>query len=85
MAGGSIGDNFGGSVAISGGTVVVGATDMGRASGGAYVFTSAAGWRQVTDLLSSDTSANYGFGAAVAVSGSTAVVSNGEEAYVFQG
>jgi hypothetical protein len=72
-------DDFGTSVAISGGTVVVGADDA-RNGGRVYVFTrGATGWRQVAELVGSDTTADaeFGgdfFGTSVAISGATVVV-----------
>ena len=62
------------SVAISGTTAVVGSgADNANA---AYVFTKTAdGWEQVAELKGSDSAANDMFGASVAISGSTAVIS----------
>ena len=69
------GDLFGGSVAISGTTVVVGAEDHALAAGRAYVFTKVAGvWKQAAELKGSDTVAADTFGSSVAVSGTTVVV-----------
>jgi hypothetical protein len=68
------GDEFGGSVAVSVTTVVVGASDHAYFAGRAYVFTkTATGWKQTAELESSDTVAD-GFGESVAVSGTTVVV-----------
>ena len=70
------GDGFGNSVAISGTTVVVGAPNHARQSGRAYVFTeTATGWKQTAELTGPDVVARYGFGDYVAISGTTAVVS----------
>lgn len=69
------GDNFGVSVAISGNVAVIGANfDDGR--GSAYIFrdSSPFGWMQLDKILASDAAANDQFGAAVAISGNTAVV-----------
>jgi len=82
-------DFFGGSVAISGSTAVVGAELHGFGGvGRAYVFTkTSAGWIQVAELEGSD--AVEGFGASVAISGTTIVVGEDDEsgssgrAYVF--
>jgi hypothetical protein len=82
-------DDFGWSVAASGGTIVVGAP--GHGSGGrAYVFAKAAtGSQQAAELIGSDTAAKDTFGYSVAVSGSTIVVgapghgSGAGAAYVF--
>ncbi len=86
--------DFGFSVAVSGGTVVVGAFVE---DGAAYVFQRDEGgtdnWGEVTKLLASDAEAIDVFGISVAVSGDTAVVgAQGEDAggshagaaYVFQ-
>ncbi len=69
------GDQFGSSVAISGPSMVVGATSRAAAAGRAYVFTEAANtWKQVAKLSGSDTVAGNHFGWSVAISGTTAVV-----------
>jgi nucleoside-specific outer membrane channel protein Tsx len=68
-------DLFGGSVAISGTTAVVGAPGHAKAAGRAYVFTkTGAGWKQAAELKGSDTVAGDYFGGSVATSGTTAVV-----------
>jgi hypothetical protein len=83
------GDEFGGSVAVSGTTVVAGASDHAYFAGRAYVFTkTATGWKQTAELEGSDTAAD-GFGESVALSGMTVVVgavyhaSEAGRAYVF--
>jgi len=84
------GDQFGGSVAASGDTIVVGATWEGSgatgvngdgsdnsktAAGAAYVFVrSGASWSQQAYLKASNTDANDRFGWSLAVDGDTAVV-----------
>jgi hypothetical protein len=69
------GDSFGISVAISGTTAVVGAFDHANLAGRAYVFTkTGASWKQVAELVGSDTVAFDDFGTSVAISGTTAVV-----------
>jgi len=69
------GDQFGGDVAVSGATAVVGAARHANYAGRAYVFTeTATGWQQVAELEGSDTVAGDLFGWSVAVSGTTAVV-----------
>jgi len=84
------GDQFGGSVAVSGDTVVVGAylessnatgvdgnqaDDSAVVSGAAYVFTrSGTTWTQQAYLKASNTGAGDQFGGSVAVSGDTAVI-----------
>jgi hypothetical protein len=84
-------DYFGGSVAISGDTLVVGATGediMGSGeeanpvsySGAAYVFTRSDGvWSQQAYLKASNAGANDFFGSSVAISGDTLVVGAVEE------
>jgi hypothetical protein len=68
-------ENFGESVAASGGTIVVGARGHDDGAGRAYVFTRAVtGWRQTAELKGADTGAKDNFGESVAVSGSTIVV-----------
>ena len=76
---GAANDEFGISVAVDGGTIVVGAhqdDDNGDLSGSAYVFTrdSAGGWRQRDKLTASDGEAGDRYGYSVGVSGDTVVV-----------
>ncbi|MBS0196230.1 MAG: hypothetical protein JSR77_05680 [Planctomycetes bacterium] len=84
-ADGAAGDAFGNAVAISGGTVLVGAwlDDTGAAvdQGAAYVFTRVGdAWAQQAKLAGSSNSAGDNFGSAVAISGDTAVVgASGDE------
>jgi hypothetical protein len=68
------GDAFGGSVAVSGLSAVIGA--QGHSGGGAaYVFTkSGSTWHQQAALKGSDTVAGDAFGSSVAISGSIIVV-----------
>ena len=73
-------DGFGVSVAVSGGTAVVGAhahkVGSNASQGAAYVFVqSGTTWTQQAELTASDGAADDGFGQSVAVSGGTAVVS----------
>ncbi len=83
-------DFFGFSVAISGSTAVVG-TDSQPGSNGknaAYVFVrSVTTWTQQAELTASDGGAQDGFGLAVAISGSTALIGapgkNSGVAYAF--
>ncbi|MCB9838777.1 MAG: hypothetical protein H6813_05515 [Phycisphaeraceae bacterium] len=73
---GAAGDEFGASVAISGGLAVVGAIggdDNGYGSGSAYVFDVNTG-QQLVKLLPSDGAAGRGFGYSVAISGGLAIV-----------
>ena len=94
---GAAGDNFGGSVAVSGDTAVIGAPfgdGQEFASGAAYVFEKIDGiWTQTAELAASDGVFGDRFGGSVAVSGDTAVVgdeenddlgSNSGSAYVFE-
>jgi hypothetical protein len=75
------GDEFGYSVAVSGSTVVVGASDHPASGlgdfgpGAAYVFVDSGGtWSQQAELTASDGAPNDFFGGSVAVSGGTLVV-----------
>jgi hypothetical protein len=69
-----VGDDFSGSVAISGTTAIVGAPNH-AVGGRVYVFRPTAGvWKQVIELKGSDTVAKDGFGGSVAISGTTAVI-----------
>lgn len=78
-------DQFGWSVGVSGGVVVVGApfhnVGSNTAQGTAYVFVEASGgWANMTEtaeLTASDGSANAYFGSSVAISGTTIVVGAG--------
>jgi hypothetical protein len=91
---GSILDLFGGSVAISGNTAIIGADgddDNGECSGSAYLFDTTTG-QQLFKLLPSDGQSRDYFGRSVAISGTTAIVGapgdddNGEfsgSAYLF--
>ncbi len=82
-------DIFGGSVAISDDTIVVGANgedgsgtgvnpasnDAASASGAAYVFSRSGGlWSQQAYLKASNTGADDGFGLSVGISGDTVIV-----------
>src|SRR6266542_1517326 len=88
------GDIFGFSVAVTGDTVVVGASGDNMLAGSAYVFVrSGTGWSQQAKLTASDAASGDRFGDAVGISGDTAVVgaqfgdtnagSNAGSAYVF--
>jgi len=94
---GALGDFFGGSVAIGGDTVVVGASGRtleAGAPGAAYVFRRDAGtWTEAAELTASDAASEDLFGNSVAISGDLIVVGSygndaaGAEsgaAYVFQ-
>ena len=86
---GAVGNDFGGAIAISGNTVVVGAPGRINAllglvpssivgAGAAYVFTEpGTGWANMTEtakLTPSDSAANNRFGGSVSISGDTVVV-----------
>jgi hypothetical protein len=68
---GAVADMFGGSVAISGTTAIVGAN--GDNNGSAYLFDTTTG-AQVFKLTAGDSAANDAFGGSVAISGTTAIV-----------
>ena len=76
----AVGDRFGGSVAVDGSVVVVGASgndDGGSNSGSAYIFEkdNATGqWNEVTKLVASDATAGDSFGSNVAIDGNLLVV-----------
>lgn len=78
-------DRFGAAVGISGDNAVVGAWTGKAPSGAAYVFhRSGAEWAKSADLLPSDPTSAGAFGFGVAMSGTTAVVSDAMGAlYVF--
>jgi FG-GAP repeat protein len=84
-------DYFGGSVAISGSTALIGAFNSGGSKGAAYVFVrSGTTWAQKKKLTASDGAAFNYFGSSVAIDGSTAVVGSGGpnahgKAYVYVG
>jgi hypothetical protein len=76
---GSAGDAFGTSVAIKGGTIVVGAPQHAvgpnAKQGAVYVFGKKKGaWTKTAELTATTGATNDAFGCAVAVSGSTVVV-----------
>lgn len=75
---GALSDNFGGSVSVSGGTIVVGARfddDTGISSGSAYVYTYVGpGWVEDAKLNAFDGAGGDQFGFSVGVSGNTAIV-----------
>lgn len=74
------GNEFGTSVAISGGIALIGAPLRDRFFGGVYVFIETASrWRQTAELKSSATTAGE-FGIDVSVSGTTAVVGSSAQA-----
>jgi uncharacterized repeat protein (TIGR03803 family) len=81
---------FGGSVAITGNTVAVGADSfyVGFPGGAAYVFVEPAkGWINMTETAKLTEAGNSGFGTYTAVTGNTIVVGSAGDpsvAYVFQ-
>jgi hypothetical protein len=81
---------FGYSLAIDGGTMVIGASRYGNGgSGSAYVFRTTDGgatYAQVAKLTAADAAENDKFGFSVAIDGDTVVVGadGGEAAYVFR-
>lgn len=79
---------FGGAVAISGNTILVGASgefSVATNSGAVYVFVRMQNsWSQQAMLKSPNPQPNRFFGGAVALSGNTAVISERGEVHVFQ-
>src|SRR5262245_5648588 len=72
----TIGKRFGGSVAISANSAVIGASEdrrNGTITGAAYIFESPSPgqWQQATKLVSANPIQSEGFGYAVALSGNT--------------
>lgn len=71
-------DGFGGSVALSGATALVGASgddDRGTDSGSAYVFVRSGGnWTQQSKLTAQNEAEDWHFGSSVALAGDTALV-----------
>lgn len=80
-------DNFGGTVSVSGDTVIVGASgddDNGDRSGSAYVFQYAgSGWSEEAKFTASDVAKSDHFGHSASVSGDTIVIGGGSSVYVF--
>jgi len=69
------GDYFGGAVAISGNTIVVGSVGSASTAGRVYVFTrNASGWSQTAELKGSDTAKGDFFGESLTISGAAVVV-----------
>jgi hypothetical protein len=86
---GLAGDHFGGPVALSGNTALVGAWNADHGAGAAYVFGhTPTGWTQQARLTAADSRASDWFGATVALSGDTALIgaplaAHSGAAYVF--
>ena len=80
-------DRFGYSVALSGDTLVVGALAANDYAGVAYIYSAGAdGWAQQAEVEATDAFFSSNFGYAVALSGSTALISapvEGEGGAVF--
>jgi len=87
-------DYFGNSVAISGETVIVGASrddDNGSKSGSAYIFNKDenGSWFQITKIIASDAAEDQEFGASVSISEDVAIVgaygnhNDKDSAYIF--
>ena len=85
---GAAGDWFGSSVAIAGGTVVVGAYAFNSNRGKVYVFLTTNGgatYDQVAELTASDAAAGDYFGVSVAIDGDTVVVGTAKNCvYIFR-
>lgn len=68
-------NDFGAAVSVSGDTAVIGAPERNSSTGAAYVFVrSGTVWSQQAELTASDAATGGGFGAAVAVSGTTVAI-----------
>jgi hypothetical protein len=81
-------DNFGRSVAVDGGTIVIGAHGKDDLTGAAYVRRASDG-EELAKLMASDAAAGDKFGYSVAIAGDTVVVGaleagTGGRVYVFQ-
>ena len=74
----AVGDLFGGSVALAGGSALIGApgdSSAGLGAGAAYVFDGAGtSWSEVTELTASDAGPGDAFGTSVSLSVDTALV-----------
>src|SRR5207244_7086884 len=74
-ADGAASDTVGSSVAVSGGTAVLGDPNANSGRGSAYVFVlSGTTWVFQAKLTASDGATGDGFGTSVSISGNTAVV-----------
>ncbi len=75
----TVGNHFGGSIAISGDTAIIGAMgadENGDFSGTAYIFTQTKGqWTQQAQLLANDGAQGDAFGSSVSIHGDTAIIS----------
>jgi hypothetical protein len=81
------GDQFGGSLAVSGSTLLIGAPNKDGGVGAAYVFAPAGGggWTQAQKLVANDGRTDDYFGASLALSGNTALIGawGHQSAYLF--
>jgi hypothetical protein len=78
LRGGILGDNFGYSVAIAGGTILIGTPGRDYASGRAYVFGrhGRTAWRMTSTIVDpGKTHSNDGFGYSVSLAANTAIIS----------
>ncbi len=71
---GAVGDHFGSSVSVAGSNIVVGAPGRASGQGVAYAFTKSGATWVAAEMLANGGSAGDGFGAAVSVYSSTALV-----------
>lgn len=72
---GIAGDDLGGSVNLSGDTLVAGASGDGLSAGAAYIFVRSGGtWTQQQKLAASDAAQSSDFGWSVGISGNTAII-----------
>ena len=84
------GDFFGGSVAISGDTIIIGVSgdnltpETVTSEGSAYVFVKTAAWSVQEVLTAPEDDGSIQFGRAVSISGDTAIVGSDDAAYVFR-
>ena len=76
-------DDFGGTVAIDGDTVVVGAYRKDDKTGAVYVLRASDG-EELAKLTASDAAAGDNFGGSVAISGDTVAISGGGSVYIFR-
>ena len=72
---GANGDSFGSSLAVSSGTLIVGAPGANKGAGSAYIFAQSGNtWSQQQKLVPDDPISSGAFGTSVAVSGNTIIV-----------
>jgi len=74
------GDGFGGSIAISDNTVIVGSSGDNSNSGSAYIFDfDGNDWTQTAKINASDAAADDGFGGSIAISDNTVIVGSSDD------